>query len=72
MRNSIPGGNGRSRSAAVGKCRQFFIMRQNDRADLEDMVMDIMLSEITQHAIMNYRRPTFRLVWARVAIGIAR
>jgi hypothetical protein len=37
--------------------RQFFIMRQNDRADLDDMGKDIALPEVTQHAIMNYPLP---------------
>ena len=32
-------------------------MRQNDRADLEDMGRDIALPEVTQHAIMNYPLP---------------
>jgi len=31
----------RIRSAVFGNSRQFFIMRQNDRADLEDMAQDI-------------------------------
>jgi hypothetical protein len=32
-------------------------MRQNDRADLEDIANDIAIPEITQHAIMNYPLP---------------
>jgi hypothetical protein len=32
-------------------------MRQNDRADLDDMGRDIALPEVTQHAIMNYPLP---------------
>ena len=47
----------RIRSAVFGNSRQFFIMRQNDRADLEDMGRDIALPEVTQHAIMNYPLP---------------
>ncbi len=47
----------RIRSAVFGNSRQFFIMRQNDRADLEDMAKDIALPEVTQHAIMNYPLP---------------
>jgi hypothetical protein len=47
----------RIRSAVFGNSRQFFIMRQNDRADLEDMGKDIALPEVTQHAIMNYPLP---------------
>jgi len=47
----------RIRSAVFGNSRQFYIMRQNDRADLEDMSKDIALPEVTQHAIMNYALP---------------
>jgi type IV secretion system protein TrbE len=47
----------RIRSAVFGNSRQFYIMRQNDRADLEDMGKDIALPEVTQHAIMNYALP---------------
>jgi hypothetical protein len=43
--------------AVFGNSRQFFIMRQNDRADLDDMGSDIALPEVTQHAIMNYPLP---------------
>src|SRR5207248_84602 len=42
----------RIRSAVFGNSRQFFIMRQNDRADLEDMAQDIALPEVTKHATM--------------------
>ena len=51
----------RIRSAVFGNSRQFFIMRQNDRADLEDMAQDIALPEVTQHAIMNYPLPDHQL-----------
>lgn len=47
----------RIRSAVFGNSRQFFILRQNDRADLEDMGKDIALPEVTQHVIMNYPLP---------------
>jgi hypothetical protein len=47
----------RIRSAVFGNSRQFYIMRQNDRADLDDMGKDIALPEVTQHAIMNYPLP---------------
>src|SRR6266571_73200 len=47
----------RIRSAVFGNSRQFFIMRQNDRADLEDMGRDIELPEVTQHTIINYPLP---------------
>ena len=47
----------RIRSAVFGNSRQFFIMRQNDRADLDDMAQDIALPEITKHAVMNYPLP---------------
>ena len=32
-------------------------MRQNDRADLEDMGRDIGLTELTKHAILSYPLP---------------
>ena len=32
-------------------------MRQNDRADLEDMSRDIGLTELTKHAILSYPLP---------------
>jgi hypothetical protein len=47
----------RIRSAVFGNSRQFYIMRQNDRTDLDDMGKDIALPEVTQHAIMNYALP---------------
>ncbi len=47
----------RIRSAVFGNSRQFFLMRQSDRADLEDMAHDIALPDVTQHTIMNYPLP---------------
>jgi type IV secretory pathway VirB4 component len=47
----------RIRSAVFGNSRQFFLMRQSDRADLADMAHDIVLPEITQQTIMNYPLP---------------
>lgn len=47
----------RIRSAVFGNSRQFFLMRQNDRADLDDMAADIAIPEVTRHAIMNYPLP---------------
>ena len=47
----------RIRSAVFGNSRQFFLLRQNDRADLDDMARDIAIPEITKHAIMNYPLP---------------
>ena len=47
----------RIRSAVFGNSRQFFLMRQNDRADLEDMSHDIGLTELTKHAILSYPLP---------------
>ncbi len=32
-------------------------MRQNDRADLDDMACDIGLTELTKHAILSYPLP---------------
>jgi hypothetical protein len=47
----------RIRSAIFGNSRQFFLMRQNDRADLDDMAHDIGLTELTKHAILSYPLP---------------
>jgi hypothetical protein len=47
----------RIRSAVFGNSRQFFLMRQNDRADLEYMGHDIGLTELTKHAILSYPLP---------------
>jgi hypothetical protein len=47
----------RIRSAVFGNSRQFFLMRQNDRADLDDMAQDIALPDITKNTIMNYPLP---------------
>ncbi|MGH7954158.1 MAG: hypothetical protein ACREFE_19875, partial [Limisphaerales bacterium] len=38
----------RIRSAIIGNSRQFFLMRQNDRADLDDLANDIAIPEITR------------------------
>ena len=51
----------RIRSAVLGNSRQFFIMRKNDRADLDDMGKDIALPEVAQNAIMNYPLPKLLL-----------
>ena len=45
------------RSAVFGNSRQFFLMRQNDRADVEDIAHDIGLTELTKHAILSYPLP---------------
>jgi len=47
----------RIRSAVFGNSRQFFLMRQNDRADLDDISQDIAIPDVTKHAIMNYPLP---------------
>jgi len=47
----------RIRSAVFGNSRQFFLMRQNDRSDLDDMGRDIGLTEVTKHAILSYPLP---------------
>ncbi|HWC58172.1 MAG TPA: TraC family protein [Verrucomicrobiae bacterium] len=47
----------RIRSAVFGNSRQFFMMKQNDRADLEDISQDIALPEITKQTIMGYPLP---------------
>ena len=47
----------RIRSAVFGNSRQFFMMKQNDRADLDDIAQDIALPEITKQTIMGYPLP---------------
>ena len=47
----------RIRSAVFGNSRQFYMMKQNDRADLEDISRDIALPEITKQTIMSYPLP---------------
>jgi type IV secretory pathway VirB4 component len=47
----------RIRSAVFGNSRQFFFMRQNVRADLEDIATDIALPEVTKQTIMSYPLP---------------
>lgn len=47
----------RIRSAVFGNSRQFYLMRQNDHADLDDIAADIAIPEITRHTIMNYPLP---------------
>ena len=47
----------RIRSAVFGNSRQFFMMKQNDRADLDDIAQDIALPEITKQTIMSYPLP---------------
>ena len=47
----------RIRSAVFGNSRQFFLMRQNDRADVDDMAHDIGLTDLTKHAILSYPLP---------------
>jgi type IV secretion system protein TrbE len=47
----------RIRSAVFGNSRQFFLMRQNDRTDLDDMAHDIGITEATKHAILSYPLP---------------
>ena len=45
------------RSAVFGNSRQFFLMKQNDRTDLDDISQDIALPEVTKQSIMNYPSP---------------
>ncbi|MFT3992219.1 MAG: TraC family protein [Luteolibacter sp.] len=47
----------RIRSTVFGNSRQFLLLRQNDRADLEDIAQDIELPEITRQRIMSYPLP---------------
>lgn len=45
------------RSAVFGNSRQLFLMKQNDRTDLDDISQDIALPEVTKQSIMNYPSP---------------
>ena len=47
----------RIHSAVFGNSRQFFLMRQNDLADLHDMAQDIALSDATKQTILSYPLP---------------
>ena len=47
----------RIRSAVFGNSRQFFMMKQNDRSDLDDVARDIELPDITRQNIMGYPLP---------------
>jgi len=47
----------RIRAAVFGNSRQFFLMRQNDRADLDDIGQDISLSDVTKQTILSYPLP---------------
>ena len=47
----------RIRSSVFGNSRQFFLMRQNDRADLDDMARDIGLTDVTKHTMLSYPLP---------------
>ena len=47
----------RIRSAVFGNSRQFFLMRQNDRADLDDMGRDIGLTDLTKQAVLSHPLP---------------
>jgi hypothetical protein len=47
----------RVRSAVMGNAKQFFLMRQSDRSDLEDIARDIALPESAIDAIQNYPLP---------------
>jgi len=45
------------RKSIIGNSRQFFLMKQNDRTDVEDLARDIALPDITKQAILNYPLP---------------
>ncbi len=47
----------RIRPVVMGNSKQFFLMRQFDRSDLEDISQDIHLPEATVEAIQNYPLP---------------
>ena len=44
-------------AAVFGNSRQFFLMRQNDRTDLDDIGADINLSDVTKQTVLNYPLP---------------
>lgn len=45
------------RPTIMGNAKQFYLLRQNDRADLDDICRDIELPEVTREAIMSYPLP---------------
>ncbi len=47
----------RIRSAVIGNAKQFFLMRQSDRADLTDLAQDLPLPESALEAIQRYALP---------------
>lgn len=47
----------RIRAAVFGNSRQFFLMRQNDRSDLDDIGRDLELSAVTRQSILSYPLP---------------
>lgn len=47
----------RVRAAVIGNAKQFFLMRQNDRADLSDLAHDLPLPESAVDAIQRYPLP---------------
>lgn len=52
--------NSRIRPILIGNSKQFFIMRQQDKKDLEDLSKDINLSESAQEAIKNFVLPEYQ------------
>lgn len=49
--------NSRVRPAVIGNAKQFFLMRQADRADLADLAADLALPESAVEAIQRYPLP---------------
>jgi len=47
----------RIRPVIMGNSKQFFLMRQNDRGDLDDISGDIGLPETAREQVMNYPNP---------------
>jgi hypothetical protein len=47
----------RIRAAVIGNAKQFFLMRQSDRADLADLARDLPLPETALDAIQRYPMP---------------
>ena len=50
--------NSRVRPIVMGNSSNFFLMRQQDENDLDDICRDIHLSDVTKNMIMNYPKPT--------------
>ena len=52
--------NSKIRPVLIGNSKQYFIMRQQDRSDLEDLANDINLSSAAQEVIQNFSLPEYQ------------